>query len=119
MSVISPHKADNLKTISRWLKQLLSADAGIDVVKYSAHTNIEATVKYDLANIVASVGYIGWKSSQTFERFYRKPRELGLDHFSTQVAVSACFGAVVMSSDDHELTLTLIVVAVSAEDSLI
>ena len=103
MSVISPHKAVSPETISRWLKQVLS-EAGIDTIKYSAHSTraaaaTKAGVKLDVANILASVG---WKSSHNFERFYRKPRELGMHNDTTEVADSACFAAAVMSRDDHE-----------------
>ena len=71
VSVTSSHKAVCPETISRWFKQLL-AEAGIDTVKYSAHSGRAAgatktAVKLDIINILASVG---WKSSQTFERFF-------------------------------------------------
>ena len=79
MSVISPHKAVSPETIIRWFKvKQLMAEARIDTVKYSAHSSRAAVttktaVKLDTANVLASVG---WKSSQTFECFYRKFREL-------------------------------------------
>ena len=78
VSVISPRKTVSPETISSWFRQLL-AEARIDTVKYSAHSSRAAVatktaVKLDTAKVLASVG---WKSSQTFERFLPQTQGVG------------------------------------------
>ncbi|GFO23697.1 tyrosine recombinase xerc [Plakobranchus ocellatus] len=83
VSFISPYKAVTSMTISRWLKlvKLVLSKAGIDTIVFSAHSTraaaaSSAAVKLDIANVMASVG---WKSSQTFHKFYYKPRVIMQD----------------------------------------
>ena len=74
VSYITPHRPVEADTISRWLKTKLT-DAGIDTTVFTAHSTRAAAAScaarsLDKGTIMASVG---WKSSQTFQRFYHKP----------------------------------------------
>ena len=96
VSYVAPLKAVSSETISRWLKNTLS-DAGIDTIKYSAHSTraaaaSKAATKLDISNIMASVG---WKSSKT-EKFYHKPKETGTQHTQSHTSASPSFAAAVL-----------------------
>ena len=74
VSYITPHGPVEADTISRWLKTTLK-DAGICTTVFTAHSTRAvaascAARSLDIGTIMASVG---WKSSQTFQRFYHKP----------------------------------------------
>lgn len=75
ISHTKPHKEVSSQTISRWIKEALSA-AGIDTVKYKAHSTRAAAVSAaSRANVPVSciLKQAGWSSEKTFQRFYHKP----------------------------------------------
>lgn len=70
-----PHRAVSRDTISRWTKNVLN-ESGIDTSIYSAHsTRAASTSKANLRQVPIDVimNNAGWKSAETFRRFYNKP----------------------------------------------
>ena len=70
-----PHKAVSRDTIARWTKATLK-QSGINTEIYSAHSTRAASVS-KASNRQVSIDLImenaGWKSADTFRRFYNKP----------------------------------------------
>lgn len=95
VSYIFPHKEVQPDTISRWLKLMLT-NAGIDTSIFSGHSTRSAAAtcaaqKLDIHTILSSVG---WKSAQTFHRFYYKTIDTK--------AESTLFASTVMEGDTQE-----------------
>lgn len=86
-----PHRAASSQTISRWIKQVLSA-SGVDVSVYSAHSTRHAATSAAAAAGV-SVDVIrktaGWTDrSNTFARFYNRPL-IDQNNFASSVCLSS------------------------------
>ena len=85
LSYVKPFKPVSKDTISRWIKQVLEA-AGIDIMKYSAHSSRAASTSsckakgLNLAEIMKSAG---WSNSSTFARFYDKPVDTAQANFGS------------------------------------
>ena len=74
ISVRKPHKRVAKSSISRWIKELM-AKAGIDTVKYQAHSVRPASAskaKSRDAPIDLIMKTAGWTKESTFARFYNK-----------------------------------------------
>ena len=74
LSYVPPHKAIGSETISRWIKFTLKA-AGIDTVKFTAHSTRSAACSAALRNGVSLdiiMKTAGWTRCSTFARFYNK-----------------------------------------------
>lgn len=77
ISYIKPFKAVSRDTISRWTKTVLDK-SGIDTTVYKAHSTRAASSSKACRNNVPIdqiMANAGWKSAQTFYRFYNKPVE--------------------------------------------
>ena len=74
VSYFKPHNSVGSNTLSRWIKQVLSA-AGINIDIYKAHSTRSACS----SKLVSSVSidtvlkFIGWSKETTFTKFYNKP----------------------------------------------
>ena len=72
-----PHKKVTKATISRWIKQTMSA-AGIDTDVYKAHSTRAAASSAasgtDLP-VKAILEQAGWSNERTFHLYYKKPKE--------------------------------------------
>ena len=82
-----PHNEVSSQTISRWIKEALSA-AGIDTAKYKAHSTRSAAVSAaSRANVPVTciLKQAGWSSEKTFQRFCHKPLTDNNDTFSQAV----------------------------------
>ena len=75
ISYVKPHYKVSTNTISRWLKEVLKL-SGIDTSIFTAHSFRSAassaakSLNVPIDKIMATAG---WKSSQTFQKFYDKP----------------------------------------------
>lgn len=70
-----PHAKVTSQTISRWIKDVMTA-AGIDTSKYKAHsTRAAATSAAHRADLPVSfiLEKAGWTNEKTFRKFYSKP----------------------------------------------
>ena len=75
ISYVKPYNPVSRDTISRWTKKVL-ASAGIDTMKYSAHSSRSASTSHCKAkglNIQEIMKAAGWTNSVTFAKFYQKP----------------------------------------------
>ena len=75
VSYMKPHKGVSCDTIRRWLVTVL-ARAGVDVNIYKAHSTRSAATsaaKRNSATIDMIMNAAGWKSDNTFAKFYDKP----------------------------------------------
>jgi hypothetical protein len=75
ISYIQPHHKVSRDTISRWTKSVLES-AGIDTTMFTAHsTRAAAASKAHQKAIPLDVilKTVGWKSENTFRKFYDKP----------------------------------------------
>ena len=75
ISYQKPYKAVSADTIGRWLKIVLNL-AGIDTVKYGAHSTRAASTSAAKAMdipIDTIMESAGWTQESTFARFYNKP----------------------------------------------
>ena len=75
VSYQKPHKAVSRDTIFRWVKQVLEA-AGIDTNVYSCHSTRAASTSKAYGKAVpldVLMKAAGWKSENTFHKFYNKP----------------------------------------------
>ena len=70
-----PHTAISRDTLRRWTRETLSA-AGIDMVRFKPHSTRSASTSW-AAHKEVSVDKImaaaGWRSSNTFAQFYKRP----------------------------------------------
>ena len=89
-----PHKGISRETLRRWTKETLGA-AGIDIDLYKPHSTRSAAVSVAASKEV-SINTIlqsaGWKSSNTFAKFYKRP---------IRSQNSATFSTAVLSSKQH------------------
>ena len=77
ISYVKPFKAVSRDTISRWTKTVLDR-SGIDTTVYKAHSTRAATSSKACRNNVPLdqiMANAGWKSAQTFYKFYNKQVE--------------------------------------------
>ena len=75
ISYVKPHKGVSRDTISRWAKSVLDK-SGIDSTQFTAHsTRAAAASKAKQKDIPLDVimANIGWRSAETFRKFYDKP----------------------------------------------
>ena len=77
ISFTKPHCPISKDTLARWVKSFLSS-AGFDTHKFTAHSTRAASSSH-LAqrnfSITDIIGAVGWKSEQTFQKFYNKSQE--------------------------------------------
>ena len=77
ISFIKPHCPISKDTLARWVKSVLSS-AGIDTNRFTAHSTRAASSSH-LAqrnfSITDIIDAVGWKSEQTFQKFYNKSEE--------------------------------------------
>lgn len=74
LGLTKPHKPVCSQTLSHWLVKLLT-DSGVDTSQYKGHS-----FRHSSSSMVASKGVsvdtimnsVGWRSSQTFARFYNR-----------------------------------------------
>ena len=77
VTYVKPHKAVSRDTVARWTKVILK-ESGINTDVYSAHSTRAASVskasnrQVPIDQIMANAG---WRSADTFRRFYNKPIE--------------------------------------------
>lgn len=74
LSFISPFKGISRSTLARWTIKVLKL-AGIDTAKYSSHSTRGASASHALSaglNLNAIMRNAGWRSAETFARFYHK-----------------------------------------------
>ena len=75
ISYVRPHKAVSRDTVSRWTKDTLRL-CGIDTKVFTAHSTRSASVSkanekdVPVHEIMAKAG---WKSAETFRKYYNKP----------------------------------------------
>ena len=75
ISYVRPHKPVSRDTISRWTKETLKL-SGIDTKVFTAHSTRSASVSkanekdVPLHEIITKAG---WKSAETFRKYYNKP----------------------------------------------
>ena len=77
ISYSKPHKAVSPDTVRLWIKTTL-VDAGIDTLKYSAHSTRSASTpaaKGNSISIATIIKSVGWTQESTFTKFYNKPVE--------------------------------------------
>ena len=77
ISYMKPHKAVSRETIRRWILTVLIR-AGVDTTRYKAHSTRAASAsaaKRNAASLDMIMKAAGWKSSDTFAKFYDKPVE--------------------------------------------
>ena len=75
ISYVRPHGAVSRDTISRWAKSVLES-SGIDSHKFSPHsTRAAAASKAKQKDVPLDVilAHVGWRSAETFRKFYDKP----------------------------------------------
>ena len=75
ISYVKPHCKVSTNTISRWLKEVLKL-SGIDTSIFTAHSFRSAAssaAKSSNVPIDKIMSTAGWKSSETFRKFYDKP----------------------------------------------
>ena len=71
ISYVRPHKPVSRDTISRWTKETLRL-CGIDTKVFTAHSTRSASVSKANEKDVP-VHEAGWKSAETFRKYYNKP----------------------------------------------
>lgn len=87
ISFSKPHQRVTSQTISRWIKESLTA-AGIDTSVYKSHSTraaaVSAAKRADLpiSNILTQAG---WANEQTFRKFYDKSLVKGQGGFTTVI----------------------------------
>lgn len=77
ISYVKPFKSVSRDTISRWTKTVLD-NSGVDTNVYKAHsTRAASTSKANRGNVPIDqiMANAGWKSAETFHKFYNKPVE--------------------------------------------
>ena len=75
ISYVKPHRAVSRDTISRWAKSVLEC-SWIDSHKFSPHSTRAAAAsraKQKDVPLDAILAHVGWRSAETFQRFYDKP----------------------------------------------
>lgn len=75
LSYVRPHKPVSRDTISRWTKDTLKL-CGIDTQIFAAHSTRAASVskaKEKDVPIHEIMAKAGWKSAETFRKYYNKP----------------------------------------------
>lgn len=75
IGLIKPHNAISRSTFSRWVKDTLAL-AGIDTVKFSAHSTRAASTSAAAKGgtpMELILKAAAWSSESTFQRFYNKP----------------------------------------------
>ena len=75
VSYVKPHYKVSTNTISRWLKEVLKL-SGIDTSIFTAHSfrfAASSAAKSSNVPIDKIMATAGWKSSETFRKFYDKP----------------------------------------------
>ena len=75
LSYVKPFRTVSRETVSRFVKLVLQS-AGIDITKYSAHSNRAAStsnVKVKGLNISEIMESAVWSTVSTFARFFYKP----------------------------------------------
>ena len=75
VSYVRPHKPVSRDTISRWTKETLHL-CGVDTKVFSAHSTRSASVSKASAKDVPVheiMARAGWKSAETFHKYYNKP----------------------------------------------
>ncbi|XP_018576400.1 uncharacterized protein LOC108914952 [Anoplophora glabripennis] len=75
LTVRKPHTVANKQTISRWVKQTLSA-AGVDTSKFRPHSTRHASTSAALRHGVSLETICrtaGWNTATTFGKFYNRP----------------------------------------------
>lgn len=81
ISYMKPYKAVSRETIRRWILTVLTR-SGIDTTRYKAHSTRAAATsaaKRNAASIDTIMKAAGWKTSNTFAKFYNKPVETNED----------------------------------------
>jgi hypothetical protein len=77
ISYVKPYKSVSRDTISRWTKTVLHS-SGVNTDVYKAHSTRAASAsKANRENVPIDqiMANAGWKSAETFHRFYNKPVE--------------------------------------------
>lgn len=75
ISYIKPHHKVSRDTISRWAKSVLES-SGIDTAMFTAHSTRAAAAskaKQKAIPLDVILKTVGWKSANTFHKFYDKP----------------------------------------------
>ena len=75
ISYVRPHKTVSGDTVSRWTKETLRL-CGIDTKVFTAHSTTSACVsKANEKNVPVHeiMAKAGWKSAETFRKYYNKP----------------------------------------------
>lgn len=87
ISFSKPHQRVTSQTISRWIKESLTA-AGIDTSVYKSHSTraaaASAAKRADLP-ISNTLTQAGWANEQTFRKIYDKPLVKGQGAFTTVI----------------------------------
>ncbi|XP_031555133.1 uncharacterized protein LOC116292034 [Actinia tenebrosa] len=94
ISYVKPFKPVSRDTISRWTKTVLDK-SGVDTNVYKAHsTRAASTSKASRGNVPIDqiMANAGWKSAETFYKFYDKPVESSTSITDVHVRLWICAG---------------------------
>ena len=75
ISFVRPYKAVSRDTISRWTKTVLR-NAGIDTTQFTSHSTraaVASKAKQKEVPLDVILSHVGWRSADTFKKFYDKP----------------------------------------------